>query len=277
MNSTGLWPPPIWGVFVIVLSVLLISHEMGLQAGRRVRRAAGSEEVRGAGAAYLPAGLGLLALLIAFSFAISLDRFNSRRLHVTSEANALTTTYRRLEMLDAQQSAELRQAMQPYLTAREAFSRADSNAEVMATTVQSEAAEDQLWLAIARTVDPGQYPGRAVIDASLAMFDLAAARNAALPGVIPKAILCALLLYAVIIAVFIGYSHAGRRQQFLASTVQFALISIALCLTFGLDRPQAGLVGVSQQPILQSLDWVRAEQARLDGQARPAAPAPPAS
>lgn len=275
MTSAGLWLVPVCGIATIVFTTLLIAHEMGVQAGRRLLRTPDGEEVEGVGAAYLAAGLGLLALLIGFSFGMSVDRFNSRRLHVSNEANAITTAYRRLEMLEASQSTPLRQAMMPYLTAREAFSRAADNDEISATEAQSEATEQQLWLAIVRTVDPAQHPGRAVVDSSIAMFDLAAARSAAIRGVIPKPILFALLLYAAIVAAFMGYSHAYRPRQFLASTVQFALLSISFCIIFDLDRPRSGLVQVSQQPILHSLAWVRAEQARLEAQVTaPSAPAP---
>ena len=44
--------------------------------------------------------LGLLALLIAFTFSIALDRFDTRRANVLQESNAIGTTYLRAQLLE---------------------------------------------------------------------------------------------------------------------------------------------------------------------------------
>ena len=44
--------------------------------------------------------MGLLALLIGFTFSLAIDRFDTRRERVLMEANAIGTTYLRAQMLD---------------------------------------------------------------------------------------------------------------------------------------------------------------------------------
>ena len=46
------------------------------------------------------ATLGLLALLLGFSFSLALDRFDVRRSMTLQEANAIGTTYLRSQLMD---------------------------------------------------------------------------------------------------------------------------------------------------------------------------------
>ena len=51
--------------------------------------------------------LGLLALLLAFSFSMALDRYEERRHLVIQEANAIGTAYLRTQLLDEPHRARL--------------------------------------------------------------------------------------------------------------------------------------------------------------------------
>jgi len=263
-EASPLWLLPIWALFLISLATLMLAHEVGVTLRRRVKRRASEDEDEGVGATYMAGAMSLLALLIGFSFGMSVDRYNTRRLHVTNEGNAVSATFRRLEMLDPAASADLRRTMMPYLDTRAAFSLARNDRELTLAERQSEVAEQRLWEAISRTVDPTQPPGRAVLDASIHMFDLAASRRAAMHGVIPKAIFCTLLLYASIAAAFMGFSHSQKRRQLAASSVQFVLLSMAFGLILDLDRPHTGLVRVSQTSLLHEIDRLRSEHRRLE-------------
>src|SRR5687768_18264791 len=94
-----LWSWPIWAIFLVVLGTLLLTHELGVQLRRRAAKLKGQDPSEdGLGATYMAASMSLLALLIGFSFGMSVDRYNTRRGHVTNEANAVSSVYRRLEM-----------------------------------------------------------------------------------------------------------------------------------------------------------------------------------
>src|SRR4030095_13432031 len=51
----------------------------------------------------------LLGLLVAFTFSGAATRFRSRRAFVGREANAISTSYRRLDLLPAEAQGELRE------------------------------------------------------------------------------------------------------------------------------------------------------------------------
>src|SRR5512135_1488179 len=89
---------PLWGVFAATVVVVLVAVEVGFLLGSRRRRR--SEEALKAPVGELVAAmLGLLALLLAFTFSLAASRFDTRRSLVLDEANAIGTTWLRAGLL----------------------------------------------------------------------------------------------------------------------------------------------------------------------------------
>ena len=74
-------------LYPVTIALIAGASEFGNWFGRRSRQSMGSEVGTLTGAA-----LGLLALLLAFSFSIAVSRYNSRRAVVLDEANAIGST-----------------------------------------------------------------------------------------------------------------------------------------------------------------------------------------
>src|SRR6478735_9623096 len=91
------------GVVAAILFSMLLASLIGYAIRRwEIRRAERREEVvEHSQESYLVGGiLGLLALLLAFSFSMALDRYEERRHLVVKEANAIGTAYLRAQLLD---------------------------------------------------------------------------------------------------------------------------------------------------------------------------------
>jgi hypothetical protein len=100
-------------IFLISLVVLLSATEFGRWLGTRVSDQ-GAEEVltlRGA-------VLGLLALMIAFTFAMALSRFEGRRDAVLNEANTIGTTALRARLFPEPHSTETLKLLREYVQVR---------------------------------------------------------------------------------------------------------------------------------------------------------------
>jgi type IV secretory pathway TrbF-like protein len=96
-----------------LLALLLASMEFGYRAGRRAVReheAPGSPQV----SAIQGALLGLLGLLLAFSFAAAGGRFLERQDQIVLEANAIGGATLRADLLDEPYASNLRDALQRY-------------------------------------------------------------------------------------------------------------------------------------------------------------------
>lgn len=82
----------------VLLALALVSGEIGYRIGRRGGRRV-DRGTKSQTNAIQAAMLGLLALLLGFTFTMSLQRFDSRSQALVDETNAIGTTYLRAELL----------------------------------------------------------------------------------------------------------------------------------------------------------------------------------
>ena len=92
---------PLLVIFAVSLVVILGASEIGRWLGARSARH-GQDSV----ATLEGAILGLLALMIGFTFAMALSRFEARRDALLNEANAIGTTALRARLLPAPHNTE---------------------------------------------------------------------------------------------------------------------------------------------------------------------------
>ena len=92
---------PLWGLFIAILLVVLVSVECGYRLGK-YRHARHEQEKEAPVGTMVGATLGLLAFILAFTFGLAATRFDTRRQVLLDEANAIGTTYLRAGMLPEQ-------------------------------------------------------------------------------------------------------------------------------------------------------------------------------
>ena len=136
--------------------------------------------------------LGLLALLIAFSFSLSLQRYDARRELVISEANALGTTWLRTGLLDEADRTRLRAVLREYVDIRVEFGAASTpGAGGRRSSERPKPCSDRLWDAISEVVTPFRTTPLAalLVTTTNESIDLAAERKATREARIPPRIL----------------------------------------------------------------------------------------
>jgi hypothetical protein len=192
--------------------------------------------------------LGLLALLLGFTFSLALNRYEARRDLVVQEANAIGTTWLRAQLLEDGDRTAMTGLLRDYLQARLAWS------ETAATDASARTAslQRQLWAATGHAVRTDTNPqlSRGVMDAVNESFDTASARMAARAAHVPDRVLDILLLYAVLSAAMLGYASAAKgRPHRMATAMVLVLLTLALVMILDVDRPRSGAIQVSQQPL----------------------------
>lgn len=262
LNAGPIQSMPVLLMFVLLVGLFMAGHEAGVRLRRALARRKGASQPEDVVAGYLPAALGLMALLVGFTFGMSLDRYNTRRALVMDEANAIEVYHRRLETLEAPLRAELIPGLMRYLAAREAFSAAATPQALARANAATEVAEARLWSDTVEVLNSSKAPqAGALLGAASDMFKVADTRRWALQARVPLTIVRAMLLYSLIASVFMGYGLPLGRRYFVPSTVQFILLSLAFVLVMDLDRPHSGVVQVSQAPMLQTAEAIRAAEA----------------
>lgn len=236
----------LWLLGGLLFLALIVAREIGHALGERRRRASDRQIDDGFTVASV---LGLLALLIAFTFSLTMQRYDNRRELVIAEANALCTTWLRTQLLDEGDRTRLQGLLRRYVDLRIEFGRADTPEAELAAYRRTEAMQQEIWAALAQAVTPHRTTPLALmlVTTTNESIDLAASRMAAREAHTPVRILRILLVYALISAATIGYQKGGYRT---ATTVFFLLLTLAATLIADLDRPASGGIRVSQQPMI---------------------------
>jgi hypothetical protein len=203
---------------------------------------------------YIVSGsLGLLALLIGFTFAVALDRYATRRDLVIAEANSIEVSWLRADLLGGSDGAALKAMLSDYAQSRLKFAKAGNNAdELAAADVDSDRRQRAIWGEVTHIVDINERPvmARAVVDAVSTVIGVAAQREAAARANIPPAVIRTLLVYALINSMILGFALGGspRRHRYVGYTL-FVLLALAVTMILDLDQPARGAIRVSQQPM----------------------------
>jgi len=104
-------------LMAVLLALQLIATEVGFRRGYAVRSRI-DRNVQSHHSVLQTGVLGLLALLLAFTFSMSATRYDIRRSLLIEEANALRTTYLRSRLLAEPLQDKISRVMRVYLDAR---------------------------------------------------------------------------------------------------------------------------------------------------------------
>ncbi|KYF75113.1 hypothetical protein BE20_13200 [Sorangium cellulosum] len=238
---------PLWLLFGMTIVVLLLAVEGGYRLGvYRLRRS--DQEYGPHVLALATATMGLLALILAFTFGLAATRFEARKQAVVDEANAIETTYLRAGLLPGDRGHKVRDMLREYVELRLDAVRLGNVEQALR---RSEELHRELWKeaeAAARD-QPSSTTVALFIESLNRAIELHATRvKVAVRGGIPGVLWAALFGIAVLNLAAVGY-HAGlvrtRRSPTVATLVMG--LSIVLMLTADLDHPQDGALRVSQQ------------------------------
>jgi hypothetical protein len=238
------------GGWLFVLGVTLTAHAVGYYAGRRrLARKESSPEI----GAVQGALLGLLGLMLAFSFGSAAERFVARRDLILSEVNAIGTAYLRADLLPSPHAEALRSALTKYVDVRVAFFEAGvDETGVRAAMTRSEHLHVAMWSAGIAGVREVPTAGVIVLPALNEVIDLHTSRVDGLRRHLPRAVVVMLLVIATMAVSSIGYGSGFSGAPYLTGSVAFVVATVAvLGLTLDLDYPRAGLVRVEQTTMLE--------------------------
>ena len=200
--------------------------------------------------------LGLLALIIGFSFSMALSRFEARRDAVVNEANAIGTAALRARLLPDPHRTETLKLLREYIQIRlDIVQSGQSLAESKTAVDRSNGVQESLWLqAKALTAkDNGMVPTGLFIQALNEMIDDQAKRLAALRNRIPNIVLLGLFGIAATAAGFAGYaSGLDTKRTRLPVCIMGLLVATVIILIFDLDRPSSGLIINNQQSMIDT-------------------------
>ena len=190
--------------------------------------------------------LGMLALLLGFTFSMALARNDMRRQLVVDEANAIGTTWLRTSVLTEPQQAGTRTLLRRYVEVRTRFaSWSPEQPEYDEVMRQTAALQQELWQRAAEVMESRRDALMASYIASLnEAIDVTEERRAALENRIPHEAWGMLGFFSFAATFIVGLAMPSRSTKMLA--ILPVVISCALTLVMDLDAPRSGLIRVDQ-------------------------------
>jgi hypothetical protein len=250
-------PVPIGVVFLLFTVLTFGCFEVGFRLGVWWQaREPGEQE--GPTDMLVGSLLGLMAFVLAITLGLATDRYDARRGLVVAEANAITTAYQRADYLPAAEAARLKALLRAYAPLR----IVTDPAAVPANIAASAALARQMWAIVVAAAQAGDNSDLiASLGESLNEL-VAVSEQRVVAGVyarVPQTIMLLLLAGSALSLAMVGYSAGIKgRRSVLSATVLILTLGVVTMLVVDLDRPQEGLLRVSQQALVDAQRFIAA-------------------
>jgi hypothetical protein len=242
-------------IFLAMVAVLLGTVELGYRRGLRARS---DEGLVSHATAWEGTLLGMLALLVGFTFAMAVSRFDRRRDLILDEANAIESTALRARYLDPAVRDRIEALLPPYLEARIRYYDAGMDwKKTVADVDEAKTLQRQIWDQVVSLVRarPDSESVVAFMESADELVRAEARRRASLDNHVPLPVFAVLLVVAATGMAATGYSCGLHRRRLpLGMVLLPALIVLVVVMVFDLDYPRAGVIRAGQGALLRLRD-----------------------
>jgi hypothetical protein len=228
--------------FSLFLAVLLCL-KVGFDFGKRKRTPQDEPDELGEGTV-TTAVFGLLGLLVAFSFAGTIERYDTHRDLVAEEASAISGAYERFDLLPESDRPPLRSMMRDYAKARiDSYRAPIYSAAEEAALAHAAQIQEQMWK---QAIEAAKATGNPAIltltsQALEAVFDAPVKQHAALQRHPPLITYVLLYIVALTSALLAGYGmFKHRRLPIMHSIMYAATVAVTLFVILDLEYPRVG-------------------------------------
>jgi hypothetical protein len=200
--------------------------------------------------------MALLALLIAFTFGMSIERHDRRRLAVVADSNAIGDFDTCAAMLKEPTRSKLRAVIQRYAQLRLQTARgARGDAGIESALEQSDEMHNEMTRLVSEALNNGTPIAVSLTNTLNAVTSNQAARLSAYRDRLPVSIMVLLFAAAVSSVMLIGREEGQSGTPDVIGTIFFILlVTVAIYVTLDLNRPERGSIRVSQETIERLLN-----------------------
>jgi len=243
-------------LFFVFLVAFWLSAQIGAFVGRRLRIVDEGEHQDFN--VVLTATLTLLALIIGFSFAMVISRYDQRKNYEEAEANAIGTEYVRADLLPTVEAANVRQLLKNYLDQRVLFYETRDVSQLARIDAETAQLQTRLWSVVQATAV--KQPTCTIALAVSGMNDVLNSQGytqAAWWNRIPLPAWGLMAALAIFSNLLVGYA-SHRRGTVLFLTLPLAL-SISFFLLADISSPRHGLIRILPENLVSLSKSLRAQ------------------
>ena len=249
----------------LIAAVLLVTVLLFMEGGYRLglkRQISSNDPIKSQFTAIQGSLLGLISLLLGFTFSIALNHHDNRSESMLEEANAIGTTYLRAHSLPDAVRDKTLVTLRQYVDVRVKSGMISVADKASHEPLTQEAGQlrAKLWdLAMEsvkhddRVTTTGLY-----IQTLNALIDSYGTRDEILNRHVPEVVIFLLLITIVLAGGVLGYTSgvAGHRPT-MAVIGFMVIVGILVAMIMDLDRPRRGFIQVSQKNMLDLQKEIR--------------------
>lgn len=246
-NTSFLYDQSSLLISVVLFGCLVLSIEGGFRFGIAGKSRI-TKKIQSQINAILASMLGILALLMGFIFAQSLERYDARSEAVIDEANAIGTAFLRTDLTPASIRDMAKNVLRDYVDLRvQAAEVTLHSSDEAALIVEAQKKQTELWRLATEAAAASRDPVAASFIASVnEMIDSYGKRYAEVTRHVPESVILMLMFTIALTGVVVGFSSGAEDHR--PSVAVYALATLIVLLFFlviDLDRPRRGLIEVS--------------------------------
>lgn len=230
-----------WVLFFLLLIVLSGVVDIGYRIGLRL--SVDSDSLRHDQLVAVRDSIGLLlSLLLGFTLAMAISRFDLRKQLIVDEANAIGTTSLRAQMLAEPVRDKVLPLLRRYVDERLRYSHPGLyNAEVAQSIARAKSIQNQLWSLAVDLAKTTPNPITSLYVQTLNdAIDLSEKRLAALENRVPSPIWVMLALISALECLVSGMTT--RPRFWFAMLITPLMIAIVMTLIADLNSPRSGFL-----------------------------------
>ncbi len=260
---------PIWALLIGTILIMALFIESGFRLGKNAQagsRKAQTAQVR----AIMGAGLGLLAFMLAFTFATAQSHFEARVQSLAEEARIARNAFMQADLLTEPRRSQAKRLLRDYVQLRSddrTFKGTVVSEQLAELLRASEQIQQKLWLIAAQSdkqvkdKQVGVKENDLFMVSVIALTDIHYTRlHSAVMNRIPFTIWITLYLMAILSMIIMGY-QAGltdRRSPVATMTLAVAFSAVIILIT-DLDRPVMSFFEINKQLLVDLNEYMEAD------------------
>lgn len=240
---------PVWLLLAMLIVINVAALEVGFRLGLKEQHKWRDAD-SGGGNVVLTSMFALLGLILALTFAGGVNRVDSRKQAVVTEANAVSTAFLRAGLFGEPGRTELRQAVYEYGKTRIIDGTMDTHGARMAWLDRTLEAQSRLWPLTEKIIREQPESAAAaplLVFAMNTLLDEHGTRAGAALDKLPSAVVWLLILVAAASLMVAGFNAGLHGQMSRWRMTLFAgVLGAVMYMIIDLDRPGDGLIRIPQ-------------------------------
>ena len=241
---------PLWITFLFIVVLIILAVLIGIKVSQWRQKSI--VEDNGPINTIVGANLALLAFILAFTFGLTTNRFDARKVYMLEEVNSIETTWLRADLVSNSKGPEIKELLKEYVRIR--IEIAESRLTLGEFIPQSNSIQRKIWSIINEIV--AEESRNDAINALLIksvneMFDNQTKRitvtlSHRIPGMIWVALFGLTMLSMFAVGYLFGKMEKPNWYMILALSLAFAAIILVIIDLDGIR----GTIQLNHQPII---------------------------